>query len=60
MAFTVHSREQEEHFSDDARYRFSDHGHLIVTGDGKQRTYSLSGWDYIEEPEPTGPGFYSF
>ncbi len=60
MAFTVHRGDLTEHFTDEARYRFDDKGHLIVTADGKQRTYSSSGWDYLEEPEPTGPNFYAF
>lgn len=61
MDFTLHSGDTEEPFTGEtARYYVDDKGLLHVTiGDGKQRTYSPSGWDYIEEPPSTGPNFYS-
>jgi hypothetical protein len=61
MDFSLHSGDTEERFTgEEARYRVDDKGLLIITtGDGKQRTYSPSGWDYIEEAASTGPNFYS-
>jgi hypothetical protein len=62
MDFSLHSGDTEERFTgEEARYYVDEkHGLLhVTTGDGKQRTYSPSGWDYIEEAVPSGPNFYS-
>ncbi len=49
MDFSLHTRDQQERFTGDARYHFNQAGLLIVTlEDGRQRTYSPSGWQYIE------------
>jgi hypothetical protein len=49
MAFTLHSRDQQERFTGEARYHFNEAGLLIVTlEDGRQRTYSPNGWEYLE------------
>lgn len=42
-----------EHFHGDAKYRFNDHGWLVVTTEeGRRRTYGPMGWRYVEESEP--------
>ncbi len=49
MDFTLHTRDQEEHFTGEARYTFEG-GFLVVhTGDGRKRTYSPGAWRYIDE-----------
>ncbi len=61
MEFTLHSGDTEERFTGDAaRYRVDEKGLLrVTTGNGKQRTYSPSGWDYIEEAASTGSNIFS-
>ncbi len=59
MDFSLHSGDTEERFTGEARYYVDDKGLLhVTTGDGKQRTYSPNGWDYIEEAASTGPKIY--
>ncbi len=53
MDFIVCRGDRKEPFTGDARYDFDDKGLLIVTLEsGRQRTYSPSGWDYIEHDAP--------
>ncbi len=61
MDFTLYSRGTGELFTgEQARYYFDDRGLLhVTTGDGNQRTYSTSGWDYIKEVAASGPDFLS-
>lgn len=54
MEFIVKSGDVEDFFHGDSSYRFDAHGLLVVTSEqGKQRTYSPNGWDYLEEDAPT-------
>jgi hypothetical protein len=60
MDFIVKSGDIEDHFHGDSMYRFDNNGLLIVTSDqGKQRTYSPNGWDYIEQDTPSGPNAWA-
>ncbi|UYM03449.1 hypothetical protein [Solicola gregarius] len=39
-----------EEFDDEAKYRFNDHGLLVITtGDGVRQTYSPSAWLYVQD-----------
>lgn len=58
MDFTLHTADQEEHFTGEARYTFIDGGFLVVyTSDGRRRTYSPSAWTYIDEASTDGGGW---
>ena len=56
MDFTLYSRGTGELFTgEEAGYHFDDRGLLhVITGEGTQRTYSPSGWDYIQKATNTG------
>ncbi len=57
MEFKVISGEREDHFHGDSSYSFNEHGLLVVTSDqGYVRTYSPSGWDYLDKA-PDGGGW---
>ena len=49
MAFTLHTVSGTENFSDDDHWRINEKGFLETTAGGKRRTYSPSGWLYIEQ-----------
>lgn len=55
MDFTICTGDDEESFDGDSSFHFNENGLLIVrSDDGFQRTYSPSGWDYIEQVTPGG------
>lgn len=46
-----------EQFDNAAKYRFNDHGLLVITtGDGMHRVYSPSAWLYVEDQRKPGTG----
>jgi hypothetical protein len=49
MAFTLHTVSGTDNFSDDDHWRINEKGLLETTAGGKRRTYSPSGWLYIEQ-----------
>jgi hypothetical protein len=49
MAFTLHTVNSADNFSDDDHWRINEKGFLETTAGGKRRTYSPSGWLYIEQ-----------
>ncbi len=50
MDVRLHAPDGYENFTGDARYIFNAEGFLVIyTNDGRRRTYSPSGWSYIEE-----------
>jgi hypothetical protein len=50
MAFTLHSPTGTQEYGSDTRYRFNDHGLLVVhTADGHELTFSPSAWTMLDD-----------
>jgi hypothetical protein len=53
MAFTLQGPDGPQIYGDEARYRFGDHGLLIInTADGHELTFSPNAWSVLDDGAP--------
>jgi hypothetical protein len=53
MAFTLRGPEGSQTYGDDERYRFNDHGMLVIyTADGHELTFSPAAWSVLDDGAP--------